>query len=198
MEMGTTIVYVTHDQVEALTMSTKIALFKNGVLSQVSTPIELYMNPIDLNAADFIGNPRINFVPGRAVLNNGSLVVSSDLGRIAFDGENFTGEPIPAGEFDCVMGVRPEQIHILREGETVLDDERLYVKAQVYTTQPAGSETLVTLKVGAVELLTKEIGLADYDGDETVHIRMSPSKINVYDKATTRLIKSTTSKRGKY
>jgi multiple sugar transport system ATP-binding protein len=197
MEMGTTIVYVTHDQVEALTMSTKIALFKNGVLSQVSTPIELYMNPIDLNAADFIGNPRINFVPGRAVLDNGSLVVSSDLGRIAFGGENFTGESIPSGEFDCVMGVRPEQIHILREGETVLDDERLYVKAQVYTTQPAGSETLVTLKVGAVELLTKEIGLADYDRDETVHIRVSPSKINVYDKATTRLIKSTTSKRGK-
>ena len=56
-ELGTTIIYVTHDQTEALTMSTKIALFKAGELNQVATPTELYNNPIDLEAADFIGNP---------------------------------------------------------------------------------------------------------------------------------------------
>ena len=79
-ELGTTIIYVTHDQVEALTMSTKIALFKEGALNQVATPLELYNNPIDLEAADFIGNPRINLLDGKAELVNGQLVVKSDLG----------------------------------------------------------------------------------------------------------------------
>ena len=64
-ELGTTIIYVTHDQTEALTMSTKIALFKAGELNQVATPTELYNNPIDLEAADFIGNPRINLLDGK-------------------------------------------------------------------------------------------------------------------------------------
>ena len=79
-ETGTTIIYVTHDQVEALTMSTKIALFKEGEIAQVDTPLGLYTNPIDLTAADFIGNPRINLLDGKAELVNGQLVVKSDLG----------------------------------------------------------------------------------------------------------------------
>ena len=74
-DLGTTIIYVTHDQTEALTMSTKIALFKAGELNQVATPAELYNNPIDLEAADFIGNPRINLLDGKAEMVNGQLVV---------------------------------------------------------------------------------------------------------------------------
>ena len=65
-ELGTTIIYVTHDQVEALTMSTKIALFENGKLSQVDKPMDLYLNPNNLSNADFIGNPRVNFINGKA------------------------------------------------------------------------------------------------------------------------------------
>ena len=76
-ELGTTVIYVTHDQVEALTMSTKIALFKAGELSPVATPRERYMNPIDLQAADFIGNPRINFLEGTAEMKCGALHVTS-------------------------------------------------------------------------------------------------------------------------
>ena len=64
-----TIIYVTHDQVEALTMSTKIALFKEGEISQIDTPLGLYTNPIDLQAADFIGNPRINFINAKGLYN---------------------------------------------------------------------------------------------------------------------------------
>ena len=75
-ETGTTIIYVTHDQVEALTMSTKIALFKEGEIAQVDTPLGLYTNPIDLTAADFIGNPRINFVDGVARFDGSELTVT--------------------------------------------------------------------------------------------------------------------------
>ena len=170
-ELGTTIIYVTHDQVEALTMSTKIALFKAGELNQVATPMELC-------------NPRINLVPGKAEMKNGQLVVKSELGGHTFPAEHLTDEEKPAsGEFDCVLAIRPEQILISREPvEGALP-------VTVYASQPAGSETIVTLKAGEEEFLSKEIGQAHYDIDQKVWAIIDQNKINVYNKETTRLIK---------
>ncbi len=182
-ELGTTIIYVTHDQVEALTMSTKIALFKAGELSQVATPMELYMNPIDLEAADFIGNPRINFLEGKARLEGGKLHVTSEIGERVFDKSDMTDEPIPQGEFPCVVAIRPEQVHIYTEP----GEGRLPVT--VYANQPAGSETLVSLQAGKSDFLSKEIGLVHYEINQTVYVAIADEKINIYDAKSTRLIK---------
>jgi len=182
-ELGTTIIYVTHDQVEALTMSTKIALFKAGELSQVDTPVELYMNPIDLQAADFIGNPRINLLEGKARFENGKLYVSSELGEHVFDQADMTKEPIPKGEFPVVLGVRPEQVHI----ETEPSEGALEVN--VYANQPAGSETLVSLQAGKSDFLAKQMGLVHYQINQKVYVHILPQKINVYGAESTRLIK---------
>ena len=183
-ELGTTIIYVTHDQVEALTMSTKIALFKEGALNQVATPMELYNNPIDLQAADFIGNPRINLLDGTAEMVNGQLVVKSDLGSHTFPADHLTDEEKPAsGEFECVLAIRPEQVIISREPVEGA------IPVTVYASQPAGSETIVTLKAGRDEFLAKEIGQQYYGIDEHVYAIIDQDKINVYNKATTRLIK---------
>ena len=183
-ELGTTIIYVTHDQTEALTMSTKIALFKAGELNQVATPMELYNNPIDLEAADFIGNPRINLIPGKAEMKNGQLVVKSELGNHTFGAETLTDEEKPAsGEFDCVLACRPEQIEISREPvEGALP-------VTIYANQPAGSETIVTLKAGDEEFLVKELGQVQYELDQQFWAIIDQNKINVYNKETTRLIK---------
>ena len=79
----------------------------------MATPTELYNNPIDLEAADFIGNPRINLLDGKAEVINGQLVVKSDLGGHTFPAEHLTSEEFPkSGEFDCVLAIRPEQIAI--------------------------------------------------------------------------------------
>ncbi len=185
-EMGTTIIYVTHDQVEALTMSTKIALFKAGVLSQVASPMELYMNPIDLQAADFIGNPRINFIDATARFDGSNLTVKSDLGTYVYDKKCMTEETIPDGEFPCIIGLRPEQIGISHEKVEGA------VEANVYSSQPAGSETLITLKVGKQEFLAKQIGIQDYKMNEKVYLVIDPNKMNVYDEKSTRLIKLAT------
>ena len=183
-ELGTTIIYVTHDQVEALTMSTKIALFKEGALNQVATPMELYNNPIDLEAADFIGNPRINLLDGKAELVNGQLVVKSDLGGHTFPAEQLTDEQFPrSGEFDCVLAIRPEQVVISREP---VDGA---IPVSVYASQPAGSETITTLVAGRDEFLTKEIGQVHYELDQQLWAIIDQDKINIYNKETTRLIK---------
>ena len=182
-ELGTTIIYVTHDQVEALTMSTKIALFKAGELSQVATPMELYMNPIDLEAADFIGNPRINFLEGTGRMEGGKLHVTSELGEHVFDKSDMTDEPIPSGEFPVVVAIRPEQVQIFDAPAA----DRFPVS--VYANQPAGSETLVSLQAGKSDFLSKQIGLAHYEINQRVYVHIPDEKINIYDAKSTRLIK---------
>ena len=184
LEMGTTIVYVTHDQVEALTMSTKIALFKEGQLSQVATPMELYTNPIDLQAADFIGNPRINFLDGTAKLKNGTLTASCVLGKFDFPCEDLTDEEIPGNvEFPCVFGFRPEQVKLSDKKE---DD---YTEGFVYVSQPAGSETITSIRCKDKEFIVKELGIIEYAINDAIYFRIKPNRFNIYDTKSTRLIK---------
>ncbi len=183
-ELGTTIVYVTHDQVEAMTMSTRVAIFFNGVLTQVDTPNDIYTNPANLKVADFIGNPGINFVDGKAHIEGGDLVVKSDLGTMRFPAADRTDNPIPDGEFDCVLGLRPEH---LAPGEGG-------IPATVYASQPAGSETLVQLEIGSHRLLMKLIGLKHFSHGQEVGMMVDPDLITVYDKASELLIKRSVDK----
>ena len=186
-ETGTTIIYVTHDQVEALTMSTRIALFKAGEISQVATPLEIYTNPIDLEAADFIGNPRINFIDAKAIYDGEKLSVKSPIGDFDFCKDKLKlDEEIPEGrEFEVVMGLRPELVDIFTEDP----QHKNTIKAEVYASQPAGSESLVTLTVGGIDFLAKQIGLVEYDMNQEVYVVLHPSRMNVYNKETGRLIK---------
>ena len=186
-ELGTTIIYVTHDQVEALTMSTKIALFKEGEISQIGTPLDLYTNPIDLQAADFIGNPRINFIEAKGCFDGETLRVKSAFGEYAYPKSTMKlDEEIPADrEFDCVLGLRPEMVDIYAEDP----HHNNTVHAQVYANQPAGSETLVSLTVGDTEFLAIQVGLVEYDMNQNVYVVLHPGRMNVYNKETGRLIK---------
>ena len=145
--------------------------------------MDLYLNPNNLSNADFIGNPRINFINGKATVSGDVMNVKCSLGEFKYNKEDWTDEPIPTGTFDCVLGVRPEQIKI---SEEPLDNT---ITAKVYAGQPAGSETLVTVHVGGDEILLKQIGIADYDIDQEVLLKIKPDRFNVYNKETGRLIK---------
>lgn len=184
-ETGTTMIYVTHDQVEALTMSTKIAIFRAGVIVQVAKPLELYNNPTNIYVADFIGNPSINFIPAKAVHDQSGLHTSSVLGKMDFPTEDLTDKIQPAGtSFDAVLGIRPEQITINKTRQTTED-----VEAKIYTHMPAGSETLITVEVGGEKLVVKALGICDYEANETVYITIDTKKMNVFEKESTDLIK---------
>ena len=101
-------------------------------------------------------------------------------------------EEIPVNQsFTCVLGIRPEMVEIETE-DTGRDHS---VAATVYASQPAGSETLVTLTVGNAEFLAIQIGLNDYEINQKVHAVLHPSRMNVYNKATGRLIKFASAKR---
>lgn len=182
-ELGTTIIYVTHDQTEALTMSTKIAIFFEGVLEQVAPPLELYQNPVSLRVADFVGSPKVNFVPARAALRGGKLIVESSLGLMEFTEDTFTGHMPKKTEFEAVAGVRPELIEI----HTKPVDGG--IAANVYSVMPAGAETTVYLEVGDEKILSKQNGIKQYGTDQNVWLKINPDKINIFEKESGRLIK---------
>lgn len=186
MEMGTTVVYVTHDQSEALTMSTHIAVFFNGELKQVDTPINVYTNPANLEVAAFIGTPRTNFVEGRARYEDESLKVDTVIGEYSYKEDTFTGEEKRTGEFKVVVGIRPEQITISRiKGEIPPNS----IVGEVYSVMPSGSETLVEVNVGDTRILIKLMGLIRISPGEMVSLGFSPESFTVYDKESGRLIK---------
>ena len=181
--LGITTIYVTHDQTEALTMSTKIAIFFEGVLEQVAPPMELYQNPASLRVADFIGNPKVNFLPGKARVAGDTMTVESVLGTASYDRKSFTGEAPGDGSFEAVVGVRPELVEILdgpAEGS---------IEAEVYSVMPAGSETTIYLEVGGERILSKQNGLKQYSPDQKVWLRINPDKMNVFCKDSGRLAK---------
>ena len=183
-ETGTTIIYVTHDQVEALTMSTRIALYRKGELVQVAPPLELYDNPVNLYTADFIGNPSINFVKGTAQVEAGGMRVDRPLGQLGFERGDMTEAAPQSGSVDVTIGVRPEQLSISRQA-----DDAHWVEGHVYSGMPAGSETLVSVRVGDTMLTVKELGSTHYASDEPVYLGFNSKKVNVFETKSENLIK---------
>jgi multiple sugar transport system ATP-binding protein len=185
-ELGTTVLYVTHDQTEALTMSTKVSIFFEGVQIQSAPPMELYTNPATLRVADFIGNPRINFVEGKARVDGDKLLVKSEIGDFSFEKKSWTENEFRKDqEFDCVIATRPEQLYINTDAPMKAD-------GIVYSSQPAGSETLVQVNIKNTQVLIKELGVRDYKNDQQVEVGINPALVNVFNKATGYLIKYAT------
>ncbi len=154
--LGTTIVYVTHDQIEAMTLGERIAVMKDGEIRQLGTPQQLYDFPADLYVAGFIGSPSMNFIPcelgeanGVAVvtLNNGKEDQVVSLGQITAAQRAFVGKPI-------ILGVRPEQLTDPASAHMDNPDAQL-LTATVTITEPTGPDTLVTVTFNGVKTVAR-------------------------------------------
>ena len=135
----------------------------------------------------FLGNPRINLIEAKGFYQGGKLHVDSTLGSFDFPAEDIrTEEEIPEGkEFDVKLGIRPEMIELERE----FTGHPNTIETEVYASQPAGSETIISLTVGDTEFLALSLGLIEYEIGEKVFATLFPERINVYNKETGRLIK---------
>ena len=168
---GATTAYVTHDQIEAMTMSTKIAVMKLGVIQQMDTPDMVYHYPANLFVADFIGNPKVNLMPGWVSSQN-----SVDVGKFNIPVKTFdqTGE--------VVVGLRPEDIMISTEP---VDGA---VEFSAYSVLPSGADTTIIARKGDTELTIKEMGVSKIQMDQPVWLSFKEDAINLYDKETEELI----------
>jgi multiple sugar transport system ATP-binding protein len=156
-QTGTTIVYVTHDQIEAMTLATKIAVLKDGELQQVGTPFEIYNSPSNLFVADFMGSPAMNLLEGKVTGVNGArrivlerhehppivlpIPASADEGKLSDGGK-------------VIFGIRPEAVNdkesIDRNAKSVATFD-----AKVEIVEPAGSDTYVVTRAASRELTAR-------------------------------------------
>ena len=173
IEIGSTTIYVTHDQVEALSMGDRIAVMRAGKLVQVADPLAIYDSPVDRFVGGFIGNPPMNFLTAHVERRDGAAVaVLADAGEVALD------ETTPATEKagqTLLLGIRAENV------EVTTDRSGNQLRGTVMVVEPLGSHNLVTLRVGR-ELL-KAIMPADERPapDQEVGVTIDPAHIRWLD-----------------
>jgi multiple sugar transport system ATP-binding protein len=168
--LKTTTVYVTHDQIEAMTMADKIVVMHDGIVEQVGEPLELYDRPRNLFVAGFIGSPAMNFLKGGLSIVQGKGVFESDGGLRFPVGDvpgNAQGRPV-------TLGVRPEHVVITPEG----------MPAEVVITEPTGSETQVNVRNGNQEFICLFRDRILPKPGETIRISPIAKHIHLFDPET--------------
>ena len=160
--LKTTTVYVTHDQIEAMTMADRIVVMHDGVIEQIGTPLELFDRPGNLFVAQFIGSPAMNVFAGRA-----------QSGAVEELGARWPLPPgVRAGDGQEVQyGVRPGDLQLAAEG----------VPARVVVVEPTGAETELLLEVGGQQLTLVLHGRTEAKPDDRVHLRLDAAKAHVFD-----------------
>ncbi len=166
-ELGVTTIYVTHDQVEAMTMGDRVAVMRKGELQQVAPPQELYDHPVNLFVGGFIGSPAMNMIEARLERSDGGLAVKAGGQHIALDDEAVSRHPeLKAYEGKkIVVGIRPEDLEDPQLASDDSPDRRL--KGRVELREALGSEVMVHFTVDAPPALTEDVReLAKDVGDE--------------------------------
>ncbi|MFK0334732.1 ABC transporter ATP-binding protein [Rhizobium sp. NPDC090275] len=171
--LGTTMIYVTHDQIEAMTMADRIVVMQAGKIEQVGSPLELYDRPANAFVAQFIGSPAMNLFP--AVARSGDLVLQTGKG---------TGLKTPAGVREgqtILIGKRPEEIALVAEGE---------LEAVVENIEPTGAETFMEARLGdqLVSVVLRE--RPQFDIASRQYLSLSKGSLHLFDQETGRRIVS--------
>jgi multiple sugar transport system ATP-binding protein len=168
-ELGTTMIFVTHDQAEAMSLAHRIAILSAGELQQLGTPDDVYDRPANVFVAEFIGSPPMNLMPGAR--QNGSVVTSSGW-RIELAG----AVAAPSGE--VTVGLRPEGIEIVADGTP--DAQH----AEVVAVEPFGSEVIVDAKLGDQSIKIRTAPDIRPAPGSTIALRADPAAVRLFDRET--------------
>src|SRR5207344_2410055 len=167
--LQTTTVYVTHDQIEAMTMADKIVVMHDGIVEQIGTPLDLYDKPDNLFVAGFIGSPAMNFLKGQVRLN----------GKASFTGP--AGVQLPLGSAPANTDGKPAVYGIRPEHFTIADDG---AEAEIVVVEPTGSETQVFAKLGGEEVVAVFRERHQFNPGEKVRLKPGPTLVHLFDEAT--------------
>lgn len=180
-EVQTTVVYVTHDQVEALSLGDRIAVMRDGKILQCDTPLKVYNDPATVFIGGFIGNPPMNFLSGKVV---------KDGSRRLIDIHGVTFEPPPAvqgaladgNSLEVKMGIRAENIQVSQQAlENLLNGEVLVV-------EPLGSQNLVTVEIGNERMKINVHADVNLNPGQRVWLSIPPEKIRWYEASSGELL----------
>jgi multiple sugar transport system ATP-binding protein len=171
-KVGTTSIYVTHDQVEAMTLADRVVVLNRGVIQQVGTPMQLYRRPENQFVAGFIGSPAMNFLEGQLVRGEAGLTARSSAGaEFAFS----AGPEAREGQA-VTIGLRPE--HML------LDGPGSALTGVVDYVEPTGGQTFVHVNLNGQTIVVVVSGAVDVDADSPMTVRGGPHDVHVFDATT--------------
>jgi multiple sugar transport system ATP-binding protein len=169
--LKTTTVYVTHDQVEAMTMADRIVVMHDGRIEQIGTPLELYDHPGNLFVAQFIGSPAMNVVNGTVRRGGGAAYVE------VAGGVRWPLDTAPGAEGQAVAyGVRPEHLTLAPDGNGV--------PGEIIVVEPTGAETELLIRVGDAQVTLRTHGRPAVRHDQQVGLGVDPANVHVFDRAT--------------
>jgi len=176
--LKTTFIYVTHDQVEAMTMGTRIAVINNGILQQIDTPQKLYDEPANQFVAGFIGSPAMNFFHAKVEKSDGHLVVDADDFQVEIPKEkihiyeDYVGQPV-------IFGIRPEDIYNPEYPAPGIKPS--LVEAKVDLVELMGDEIYVYLVAGSKDLVARVDPRSKYQIGEKVQIAFDMTNFHIFD-----------------
>lgn len=174
LDTKSTFVYVTHDQLEAMTLSTKICLMKEGLLQQYKAPLTVYHSPVNTFVADFVGSPTINFLP--AIASNFDLdEIKMSVNDIKLLFTPATGSVILRENQKVILGIRPEYVNFESEAN---------LKVLIYSILPSGMETIVKVQFGDLILTSVVFGSIDFAVNQEVSINFIGERCIIFDEET--------------
>ena len=188
LRLGTTFIYVTHDQVEAMTMGDRIVVMKDGFVQQVDSPQNLYSKPCNIFVAGFMGSPQMNFLDAKIVEEGGNIVakfgVSSEFSVILPDAKAEAAKAYVGKE--VALGIRPENIH----------DEEMFLsvattglaEATVEVSEMMGAETYLYLNCAGQSIIARVAPRTNVKSGEKIKIAVDPLKVHLFDKETEKTI----------
>ena len=180
--LRTTVIYVTHDQVEAMTMGSRIAVMRDGILQQLDTPQNLYDHPANTFVAGFIGSPAMNFFEVAVLANDGIAELVGEGFRVQLNGG--LGKAVTAQQGKKVLlGIRPEHLGEMSQGEMA---ERGEIPATVEVVEMMGSEQIVYLAVGGKSFVAKMDASTRVKMGDTVRLAFPKEHVQVFGKETER------------
>jgi multiple sugar transport system ATP-binding protein len=173
-KIGQTMVYVTHDQLEAMTMSDRIAVMRNGLLQQYGSPAEIYHCPANLFVAGFIGTPSMNLVEGALVWRGEGAVFRTERMAVELPPGRLRGEVGAASPRPVVLGLRPEDVAVSDEG----------LNAQVRVVEPTGHESIVTFDVSGERLVARVPAGSPLRSGDTLRVTLRMGRAHLFDRLT--------------
>jgi multiple sugar transport system ATP-binding protein len=167
--LRTTTVYVTHDQIEAMTMADQIVVMHEGIVEQMGAPLDLYDNPANLFVAGFIGSPAMNFLKGRVRVNGSAVVETNDGVTLPL-----ARPPSQADGRPAVYGVRPEHLSLAEDG----------APAEVIVVEPTGSEIQVFARLGATEVVAVFRERQLFKPGDKIRLKPNPKLVHLFDEGS--------------
>ncbi|MGQ9609366.1 MAG: ABC transporter ATP-binding protein [bacterium] len=182
-DISATTIYVTHDQLEAMSMGDKIVVMNQGLIQQIGTPAEVYDHPANLFVAGFVGSPTMNFINCVYTQENGKvfLIAGNNDFKIEIPDEMQVKIRNSSTSPNLILGIRSEDIFIKEASPDT-------IQAEVYIVEPLGSENIIDLKIGENILKAKTLPTFMPDVGQPVHVWFNKERMHIFDKNTEKAI----------